>query len=315
MNCMIEDFYLKVDDTHHIYCWTAGNRNGIPILYVHGGPGGNTSKECLEYFDLDKFYVILFDQRGCGKSYPKYCIENNNTKNLVSDIEKIRKHLNINKWVLFGGSWGSTLSLVYSIYHHENVCGLILRGVFLGEKEDWDWLLNNGSSYFYPEYYKKFISFNSYFNSNNVIENYYKLLTNEKYASIKYLAARAWAEWESVMINLRPNFKVIENMTDDDCFQLALMECHYAINNSFLEWKNFIINNSYKIKDIKTFIVHGRYDLICRPSEAYKLFFNLNNASIKFTCAGHSGLDIETKSELIKALKWFSSNYQYIIQN
>ncbi|VEU62908.1 Proline iminopeptidase [Malacoplasma iowae] len=308
MNYMIEDFYLKVDDIHHIYCWTAGNKNGIPVLYVHGGPGGNTSKDSLKYFDLNKFYVILFDQRGCGKSHPRFCIENNTTNDLVLDIEMLRKHLNIDKWIIFGGSWGSTLSLVYAINYPETVKGLILRGVFLGEKNDWNWLLDSGASYYYPEYYKKFISFNNLFNSNNTISNYYKLLTSDEFESIKYFAARSWAEWEAIMLNLKPNFKEIDNMSDEECYQIALMECHYAINNSFLNWNDFIINNVYKIKDIKTFIVHGRYDLICRPSEAYKLFYCMNNASIKFTCAGHSGFEYETKKELTIALNWFVNN-------
>lgn len=276
--------YIKCEN-HEIYYRTIGNPDGIPVVFLHGGPGSNISDKSHSFFDLNKYYVILFDQRGCGKSKPRFSLENNNTFALVKDIENIRTFFGIDKWIVFGGSWGSTLSLVYAINHPNRVIALFLRGVFLGTKEEWRWLYQKGSDSFYSEYFDVFQNFVPVEYRDDNIAYYYKtLIGNDEKLKVK--ASFLWANWENINCNLNLPNDLDSNYEDN--YQISLLESHYAYNNSFLE-DDYILNNSDKIKDIKTYIFQGRYDLVCVPKYAYLLSKKLNNCELNFIKeSGHS---------------------------
>ena len=294
--------YIKCDN-HLIYYEIFGNSNGIPVIFLHGGPGGNISKKSLSFFDLNKYLVILFDQRGCGKSKPRFCLENNDTSALIKDIETIRKELKINKWIVFGGSWGSTLSLVYSINNPKNVIALFLRGIFLGTKKEWKWLFEEGCSDFYSEYFENFKKFVPTEFQNNKIEYYYKILINGSKQE-KEKAAFLWANWELINCTLELPKKLSYSFEDN--YQISLLESHYAYNNSFLK-DNYILDNCYKIENIQIFIFQGRYDLVCLPANAYKLSKRMNNCKLYFIkSSGHSPYEKNIFKIIKKELDNFS---------
>ena len=279
-----ENRYIKCDD-YLIYCEIIGNSKGIPVIFLHGGPGGNISEKSLSFFDLDKYLVILFDQRGCGKSKPRFSLMNNNTNELVNDIEKIRTQLNIDKWIVFGGSWGSTLGLVYSIKYPNNVISLFLRGVFLGSEKEWKWIFENGCNNFYSEYFENFKNFVPLEFQNNKISYYYNVLKNGNIYQKKQ-ASFLWSNWE--LINCTLNLPKKLSYDFDSNYQISLLESHYAYNNSFLE-DEYILKNSHKIEKIKTYIFQGRYDLICLPINAYNLSKKLKNSELYYIkSSGHS---------------------------
>lgn len=295
---VFNSFYLDVGDGHSLYCWEAGNKKGVPFIYLHGGPGGQTSIKDLEFFDLTKSRVILFDQRGCGQSLPRFSLEKNNTYNLIEDIEKIREYLNVDKWVVFGGSWGSCLALLYAQKYPSSVIGLILRGVFLGEKEDWKWTYQAGASFFYPKEFEEFTSILNEFQKKEVIKSYYDLLRSKDFNVVKK-ASCLWAKWEQLMLYLVPR-----NIQSDfeSNYQISLLENYYAINNSFLEQKNQIINNMHLIENIPAVIIHGRHDFICRPIGAYEVCKRMKNCNLKFAqIAAHSSKELPIKKLLFEA--------------
>ena len=296
---------LKVSDLHSIYYEEVGNPNGVPILFVHGGPGSAPSESSRQFFDPKYYCAIIFHQRGAGKSIPSAEIKENTTQFLVEDIEKLRKHLKIDKWILFGGSWGSTLSLIYSINYPQYVSGLILRGIFLGRKEDDEFLYQKGSSYFFPEAFEEFKNFIPQNEQNNMIKAYSKYL-NSSNLDIAYQAAYHWAKWELGLITLEPLSDIDKILEDKKSnLELARLENHYFVNHIFLE-ENFIMNNVDKIKDIKTIIIHGRYDMDCRPSGAYELAMKLNNCSLRIIPkSGHSSREILITKALVKACEEF----------
>lgn len=298
---------IKVSNIHTIYYEESGNRKGIPILFVHGGPGSSSSEQSRRYFDPRFYRIIVFDQRGCGKSIPSAEIRENTTFDLVDDMEKIREHLKIKSWILFGGSWGSTLSLIYSINYPQNVLGLILRGIFLGRKEDDYYLYQEGSSYYYPEAYEEYKNFIPENEQSDLIKAYNKYL-NHSNLDVAYKAAYQWAKWELGLITLNP-IKNIDKILSSDKksnLELARLENHYFINRLFLNDDNYILNNIDSIKDIKTIIVHGRYDMDCRPVGAFLLSNKLNNCELKIiNAAGHSTKDKPISNELVIATEKF----------
>ncbi|QJG66336.1 prolyl aminopeptidase [Mycoplasma phocoeninasale] len=294
--------YLKVDKIHDIYYEEVGNPNGIPILFIHGGPGGGISESSRQYFDPKFYRVILFDQRGCGKSTPSACIKENTTMQLVNDIEKIREKLNIDKFILFGGSWGSALSLIYAINFPERVAAMILRGVFLAREEDDIWLYQGGASYFFPQEYEEFVSFCQESKRSNIIAAYHELLNSEN-REIAENAAYHWAKWELGLITLNKIPEIEEILADKKAnLELARLENHYFYNHIFLEDRNYILNNTDKIKDIKTIIVHGRYDMDCRPIGAYLLHKKMKNSDLRIIAAsGHSTKELKISEALVDA--------------
>lgn len=296
--------YLKVSEKHEIYYEQSGNPAGVPIVYLHGGPGGNTKPYHREYFDPQHYHIILFDQRGAGKSRPFAELEENTTQDLVADMEKLREHIGVEKWHVFGGSWGSTLALVYAISHPERVTGLILRGIFLGRKEDVEWSFRKGVDAFFPQEYEAYLAPLSAEDRKNlnVVEGYYKLLTSPD-KEVRESAAKAWSNWEASLIALIPDKKILVEFNDLSlAVSLARLECHYFIHHLFLPSDNYILENCDKIAHIPTILVHGRYDMDCRLSAAYELKNHLRNAELWIIeASGHSSGEPKIGEALIKA--------------
>ncbi|MCU4117002.1 prolyl aminopeptidase [Mycoplasma zalophi] len=301
-----QEFYLN-SNQHKIYYSVSGNPNGIPVIFVHGGPGGGTTSEDTRFFDPEVFKVILFDQRGCGKSLPAAEIKNNNTHLLIEDMENIRKILNIDKWIIFGGSWGTTLSLLYAQKNPENVIHMVLRGIFLARNSDLEWLYgNNGASVFFTKEYEKFQQYSNQNTTPSIIKFYYDHIQN-KDLNIAVEAAKQWADWEMSVITLLPNKNTIENA--QDIINFSILETHYFINNCFIE-ENQILNNAHKIKDIPIEIIHGRYDVDCRVSSAYELSKHLNDCNLQIIeAAGHSSREKSIELALFETMEKIKNVY------
>ncbi|WP_025729267.1 prolyl aminopeptidase [Atopobacter phocae] len=292
---------LPVSDVHTIYVEESGNPNGKPVIVLHGGPGSRSNPMSRQFFDPTFYRIIQFDQRGCGKSTPFASLEENTTHHLVDDMEQIRRQLGIDQWLVMGGSWGTTLALHYAIKYPQQIIGLILRGVFLGRPSDNDWLFQEGSSYFYPELFKKFVEPITKEKRDAIIPAYYELLTSDD-ANVRENAARAWFEWESGITTLLP--QPMEKWTGETVRQgiaLATLECHYFVHNCFVEDDNYLLNRVHVLKDVPIHIVHGRYDVDCRPSGAWDLFQALPHAELIFADAsGHSQAEPNILKELVR---------------
>ncbi|MEZ7749613.1 prolyl aminopeptidase [Gemella sanguinis] len=297
---------LDVDGTHTIYYEESGNPNGVPVIFLHGGPGCGTAPSCRQYFDPEFYRIILFDQRGSGKSTPRACLENNDTWHIIEDIEKIREKLNIDKWLVFGGSWGSTLSLCYAIKHPERVLGLVLRGIFLGRREDIEWIYEvGGVSNFHPESFERYISIIPEEERKDIIGAYYKRLTSED-KETREVAAKEWSMWEGSLVTLHPDPNLEQSFGEINyAISMATIECHFWMNNMFWDDDNWLLNHVDVIKDIPTWIVHGRYDVDCRPIGAYELNKKLNNCKLEFTVSGHSSGEPEIIDSLVRATDYF----------
>lgn len=282
---------IEVSNGHKLYLEQSGNPQGIPIIYMHGGPGAGLGKNYQWPFDPLKYRVIGVDQRGCGRSSPFGDIKNNTTQLLVADFELIRKLLGIDKWIVFGGSWGSTLALIYSIQYPQFVISMVLRGVFLARKEDFDWfLLPSGcAAQIYPEEYEKFSTHISDTSSSEVVCKQFINLFQSNQASKKVAALKSWFDWEGYISRLiAPNVIMSDLSTDKQIKSLALLECHYLLNNCFIE-QNYILNNISKIGDIPCHIVHGRYDMVCKLEAAYSVHKALPQSTLQIVNnAGHS---------------------------
>ena len=297
---------LDVDGTHTVYYEESGNPNGVPVIFLHGGPGCGTAPSCRQYFDPEFYRIILFDQRGSGKSTPRACLENNDTWHIIEDIEKIREKLNIDKWLVFGGSWGSTLSLCYAIKHPERVLGLVLRGIFLGRREDIEWIYEvGGVSNFHPESFERYISIIPEEERKDIIGVYYKRLTSED-KETREVAAKEWSMWEGSLVTLHPDPNLEQSFGEINyAISMATIECHFWMNNMFWDDDNWLLNHVDVIKDIPTWIVHGRYDVDCRPIGAYELNKKLNNCKLEFTVSGHSSGEPEIIDSLVRATDYF----------
>ena len=290
--------YLEVGNGHSIYFEQYGNPKGIPILFLHGGPGAGFSNSHKSFFDPNIFKVVFFDQRGSGKSIPYAETNYNNTQLLISDIENLRKALKIDRWYLFGGSWGSTLALLYGINFPKRCLGFILRGIFLGTKNEIDWFLYDIKKFF-PEAYKKFISPVPQNYKNNILKWFYAQL-NSNNRSQNLNAASIWAEYENSCSSL--NY-VSRPISGEQALAISKIETHYFMNNCFLD-ENYIIKNINKISDIKSIIVQGRHDVICPPFTAQQLADSWDSAKIEIVDdAGHSGFETNISKKLINALQ------------
>jgi proline iminopeptidase len=293
-----ENGYLKVGNNHSIYFEQYGNPKGIPILFLHGGPGAGFSNAHKSFFDPKIFRVVFFDQRGSGKSIPYAETNFNNTQLLISDIEDLRKLLKIDKWYLFGGSWGSTLALLYGIEFPNRCMGFILRGIFLGTKIEINWFLYDIKKFF-PEAYNKFMSSIPEDKRNDILEWFYKQLhSNNRSQNLK--AASVWAEYENSCSSINYSPRPISG---EQALAISKIETHYFMNDCFIE-DNYIIKNLNKISNIKSFIVQGRYDVICPPFTALKLADCWNAAKIEVVDdAGHSGFETNISKKLVNALQ------------
>jgi proline iminopeptidase len=281
-------FYLPVSEKHSLYVEEVGNPNGQPALFLHGGPGGGISERHRRLFDPSHYRIILFDQRGSGRSKPHASLEENTTWDLVADIEKLRGHLNIEQWLVFGGSWGSTLSLAYAETHPERVTALILRGIFLCTPKEIRWFYQEGTSWMFPEFWEAYLNPVPVEKRHDMVKAYYELLTSPD-EQIRLEAAKAWSGWEGSTCKLIPNPQVIENFEEaHHALAMARIECHYFINNCWLE-ENQLLRDTHRIKHIPTWIVHGRYDVICPAHNAWELSKAMPDAKLRMVPdAGHS---------------------------
>lgn len=295
-------YQIKVDEIHEIYVEECGNPNGKAVIFLHGGPGAGCGKKARRFFDPNYFHIILFDQRGCGRSTPFAEIKNNTIFDSIKDMEKIREKIGIEKWILFGGSYGSTLALTYAINFPEKVEALILQGIFLATSEDIKWYFIEGISSIFPEEYDKFKNFIPEDERENILLAYQKRLFSED-LKIRNEAAKIWSRFEirTMESEMPVDFSADAEKHD---ITLALIECHYFINNMHWNDNNYILNNVDKIKEIPTFIAHGRYDMNTRVRSAYELQKKLNNSELKIIeGVGHSLFTDKMVSILVEYLE------------
>jgi proline iminopeptidase len=281
-------FYLQVSSTHELYVEQCGNMAGIPVVFLHGGPGGSCEPMHRRFFDPEKYRIILFDQRGCGKSRPHASLQHNTTQNLIEDMEKLRLELGIDRWLLFGGSWGSTLALAYAQAHPDKVLGLVLRGIFLCRQQDIDWFFQQGASRLFPEAWQAFLQPIPKNERQDMIAAYHRRLTSDNELE-RMAAAKAWSIWEGSTSTLRPSSSVMDYFSDPHtALSIARIECHYFINKGFIK-ENQLLGNMSKIKHIPGYIVQGRYDAICPIDQAFALNKRWPKSQLKIIPdAGHS---------------------------
>jgi len=298
--------HLKVSDRHEIYWEESGNTEGSPILYVHGGPGGGTSPEDRSYFDPKHYRIVLFDQRGCGQSKPHAELEGNTTWDLIADMEKLRQHLGIKQWILFGGSWGTTLSLLYAETHPTSVRGLILRGIFLCRQKEIDWFYQKGASHIFPEFWAEYLKPIPHGERGEMVKAYYKRLTSPD-RNTRLQAARAWSIWEGSTAKLFPDPGFIERFSGEEFAEaFARIECHYFINGCWKKSDNQILDDIQKIRHIPCEIVHGRYDIICPVENAYDLHQAWPETVLHIVPnAGHSAKEPGIEVKLVEATEKF----------
>lgn len=298
--------FITVDDTigHEMYWEESGNPKGVPVVFIHGGPGAGASPGSRCFFDPDFYRIIVYDQRGSGRSKPLGDIRHNTTPLLIDDLEILRQHLDIEKWLVFGGSWGSTLGIAYAEHHPDKCLGLILRGLFLCRHEEIDWFLY-GMRTIFPEAWQQFAGHVPVNQQDNLLEAYYDLLFNPDPA-IHMPAARAWSGYEGTCATLLPSADTVDFFLQDHvALGLARMEAHYFKNNIFLP-DNFLLDNLHKIRHIPTILVQGRYDIVCPIITADEVADHLPNATyIIVPDAGHSASDPSLCRELIKACEVF----------
>jgi proline iminopeptidase len=306
---------LKVDDIHELYIDESGTREGIPIVFLHGGPGSGCEFNSRCFFNPEKYRIILFDQRGAGRSTPHTELEKNTTADLVADMEKIRQFLSIDKWVVFGGGWGATLSLAYAEKHPDQVLGLVLRGLFLGRQQDIEWLYEEGASRFYPDHWEDFIDpveklRRASGENLNSTDAYHQLMMQDNELA-RMSAAKAWSAWEAHASTLHPNPRLIKHFSDGGrAHARCLIATHYYRNGCFLEPDQLLAGASV-LGDIPGIIVHGRFDCICPLDNSYALHQAWPNSQLYIVReAGHSATELAMIDGLIRATRDMSLRFE-----
>ena len=301
---------LQVSDLHEIYWEESGNPGGIPIVALHGGPGGGSNPDMRRFFNPEKYRIIIFDQRGCGRSSPFSELNENTTWDLVSDMEKLRIHLNIDKWLVFGGSWGSTLSLSYTAKHRDKTLGLILRGIFLLTRAEIQWFYQNGASNLFPDAYDRYITPIPENERDDLVSAFYKRLTGIS-TDERAKAAKAWSQWEGETLSIRgPSMLPGKFQEQDFLDAFARIECHYFINKGFFEKDGWLIEQATKFGDLPGVIVHGRYDVVTPLSSAWALKKAWPNADLRIVSdAGHSSMEPGIIDELISATETMADKF------
>jgi proline iminopeptidase len=292
--------FMAVDEPHELYWEQCGNPDGVPVVYLHGGPGAGCADSYRQFFDPDYYRIILFDQRGAGRSTPHCCLTDNTTEALVRDIEQLREHLSIDKWHVFGGSWGATLALSYAAEHPGRILSMVLRGIFLMEKQGIDWLLYDNKNVF-PEAWEQFVSLIPEEERGDLLEAYYKRLTGDD-DKVKLEAAISWNLYESSCASLIPNYEIVT--TDEQkahALAISTIECHYFRNN-LIQPENSLLNKVDRFRHIPSIIVQGRYDMVCPILSAHQLHNVWPEADyIVVPDGGHSALDPAIRSRLVEA--------------
>ncbi len=300
-------FDLKVSDLHTIHVEESGNINGKPVIFLHGGPGGGIEPVYRQYFDPEKWRIIVFDQRGCGQSTPHAELQENTTWDLIADIENIRQHLEIDKWVVFGGSWGSTLSLSYAITHPDRCKALVLRGIFMIRKKEINWFYQDGTSNIYPDAWEHYLRPIPEDERHDLVAAYYKRLTSND-DSVRIEAAKAWSIWEastSKLIQSEESIHAFEDAKVAEAF--ARIECHYFTNRGFFDTDEWLLENVDKIRHIPTVIVQGRYDVVCPMISAWELHRAFPEADFEIVQdAGHSMTEKGIAAKLVEYTDKFS---------
>ena len=299
---------LQVSAEHWIYYEESGNPAGKPVVFLHGGPGGGTSPKQRRFFDPTRYRIVLFDQRGCGRSRPHASLNDNTTWHLVSDIERLREELGIERWQVFGGSWGSTLALAYAQSHPERVSELVLRGIFLLRRWELDWFYQCGTSRLFPDAWRAYEELIPAAERSDLIAAYHRRLTSDD-PKVRQEAARVWSVWEASTSHLYPDEAYIRSCAGDD-FSLAFarIEAHYFVNRGFLERENQLIENVSRIRHLPAVIVQGRYDVVCPMQSAFELWRAYPEARLVVVPdAGHSAYEPGIVHELVSATDAFAS--------
>lgn len=299
--------HLEVGNTHEIYFEESGNPDGKPVVFVHGGPGGGSDEKHRRFFDPKVYRIVLFDQRGCGKSRPHANLDHNTTWDLVGDMEKLREHLEIEKWQVFGGSWGSTLSLSYAETHPDRVTELVLRGIFLLRQKELRWFYQEGASAIFPDAWEKYLAPIPPAEREDLMAAYRKRLVSDN-ADERIQAARAWSQWEGATSRLLPSpMGVFEQ--DEFCLAFARIENHFFVNKGFFNSENQLIGGVDTIRHIPAFIVQGRYDVVCPMETAWELHRAWPEAEFRvIEDAGHSAFEPGISRALVEATDKFGAN-------
>ncbi len=302
--------FLTVDVPHRLYFEQSGNPEGIPALFLHGGPGAGTEAYHRRFFDPARYRIILFDQRGSGRSTPHAALKGNDTWSLVADIECLRKHLGVERWLVFGGSWGSTLALAYAQAHPQRVSGLILRGVFLCREQEIQWFYQQGASRIFPDYWQDFLRPIPEQERHDLLGAYYKRLTGDNELA-RLAAAKAWSIWEGRTATLHPTESVVEHFAHPHtALSLARIECHYFMHQAFLE-PDQLLRDAEELSDIPGVIVQGRYDLICPMESAWELHQVWPDSRLHVVPdAGHSAFEPGIRKALVEASDDFAEFLQ-----
>ena len=305
---------IKVDDVHELYVDESGSVDGIPIVFVHGGPGSGCEFNSRCFFNPEKYRIILFDQRGAGRSMPHTELTNNTTADLVSDMEKIREYLGVDKWVVFGGGWGATLGLAYAEAHSDHVLGLILRGIFLGRQQDIDWFYEEGASRFFPDHWEDFMApikaMGSDADDLGCCDAYNELMQQDNELA-RMAAAKAWSTWEAHASTLHPNPRLIKHFSDGGrAHARCLIATHYFKNQCFLEPEQ-LLDNAGVLKDIPGIIVHGRFDCVSPLDNAHDLRKVWPTSQLYIVReAGHSATEPAMIDALIRATRDMSLRFE-----
>lgn len=298
---------LPVSGLHTLYFEESGNPSGKPVVFLHGGPGGGTNPRCRRFFDPAVYRIVLFDQRGCGRSTPHAELTDNTTWDLVADIERIREHLGIDRWQVFGGSWGSTLALAYAQSHPDRVTELVLRGIFMLRRSELEWFYQKGCDALFPDAWEHFLAAIPQAEHGDLISAYHRRLTHADPA-VRVAAARAWSIWEGATSHLYQDATHIAS-TGEDEFALAFarIECHYFVNAGFFEVDGQLLRDVDRIRHIPTVIVQGRYDVVCPVRSAWDLHRAWPEADLRIVAdAGHSAFEPGIASALLEATDGFA---------
>jgi proline iminopeptidase len=300
---------LPVSPLHTLWFEQSGRPDGVPVVFLHGGPGGGIGPNMRRFFDPKYYRVVLFDQRGCGRSTPRSELADNTTWHLVDDIERLRIHLGIERWFVFGGSWGSTLALAYAQRHPERVRGLILRGIFLLRRFEVEWFYQSGASLVFPDLWEDFLAPIPLVERGDLISAFHRRLTGDDPAT-RIEAARAWARWEARTSFIRGNDEYLASFDEDaHALEFSRIESHYFVNGGFLETEDQLIRDAHRLAGIPGVIVHGRYDLVCPLRSAWDLKRAWPSAELRIIPdAGHSAFEPGNAAALVETMDRFRDN-------
>ena len=302
-----ESGFLRVSPIHELYWEQSGNPDGKPVVFLHGGPGGGSDPKHRRFFDPRRYRIVLLDQRGCGRSRPHASLDDNNTWALVDDIERLREQLGIERWQVFGGSWGSTLALAYAQTHTERVTELVLRGIFTFAADEMAWFYGGGTATLFPDAWADFVAPIPESERGDLLRAYHRRLTGDDPRE-RSRCASAWSLYECRVATLLPDPEVAAHC-EDPSFTLpfARIECHYFVNGGFLEHDLQLIERCDRLADIPTTIVHGRYDLICPVRNAWRLYQHMPHARMVIVPdAGHSAFEPGIVTALVEATDRYS---------